>query len=348
MQRSADLRSESEFVDLYLEPLPLLKAAARRFPRFRRRARRAARRGKGGNSSIYDDYRIAVLNDLDSPELRGELQRRLGRCIDRLKYGNDEAKIETAMFISLFLSDRASKLMKGKRPLPLGGYGLVTTLYEDSFDRAMEMVPSARGIVGDDLYELWCGLRREQDLAARLERDRALAHAWQRQGEHLGEGLWLHIAGGAMSFEPSFFTSDEIALVMAKMERRHWSKPWSPSRHIVFLATSSFVTCIRETVDEVVSPQRIAALVRALRAMGQRALESDSEETRSWVPALQVAIDDLLDAEVPSQSVVLQALYAQDLFEAMSEAEEMKPHWQRFLKLLQKSRLFKQLGEGGL
>ena len=70
MQGSVVLRREKEFADFYLEPVPLLEAAARCFPRFNRRAKRVARRGEEGVTPIYDDYRIAVLDELDTPQLR--------------------------------------------------------------------------------------------------------------------------------------------------------------------------------------------------------------------------------------------------------------------------------------
>jgi hypothetical protein len=361
MLGSADLRSEKEFADFYLAPLPLLKAAARRFRRFRRRAKRAARRDVEVNVSIYDDFRIAVLNDLDTPELRQELQRRLGQCIDRLKYGHDEDKIEIVMFLSMFLSDAASKIFKGRRRIPLGSYGLMTVIYEDSFNRAMETVPRARDMVDEDMYELWCAEHREKDLviiestlerldvfealAVCLERDHTLAQAWERQKLYLSERIWVRVASGAMSFEPSFFAPDEIVLAIDKMEERYWRKVWSPSRYVVFLAVSNLVMCIQEVMDEVMSPQRIVQLTDALNAVGQKCLESDDEQKRSWLPGIQALIDDLQKAEYPSQSRVVQALYMQGFMQALNEVDAPSPHWQRFLKLLGKSRLFRQFSE---
>jgi len=120
MQGGAALRQEPEFADLYFEPRQTLEAAARHFPRFSQRLRRVARRDENAVAPVYDDYRIAVLNDLDTPQFRQQLQRRLEQCIDRLKYGHDVEKLETALFISVLLSNKASKTMKGKKPLPLG------------------------------------------------------------------------------------------------------------------------------------------------------------------------------------------------------------------------------------
>jgi hypothetical protein len=361
LQSSADLRTEPEFADLYLDPVPLLEAAARHYPRFRRRAKRAMRRNDQEVPSLYDDYRIAVLDDLDTLELRRELRGRLDRCLDRLKYGDDEIQIEAAVLTSMLLSDEASQILNGKRSLPLGLYGLVTALHEDSFDRAMEAVPDARDTVGDELYALWCDRHQEEDLdrieaavkglvafeelASRRESDRALALAWMRQEDHLHESLGLHIADGALSIEPRAFSPDEISLAIERMERRHWRKPWSPSRYMTAMAVLNLLGCIREAVNEIVSPERIAGLVEAFTVIGRACVESDDERKRSWVPAVQAGIDDLVEAESPSQSRVLLMLYLQGLIRALNEAEAPSPHWRRLYRSLMKSRLYRQMSE---
>jgi len=101
------------------------------------------------------------------------------------------------------------------------------------------------------------------------------------------------------------------------MERRHWSKPWSLSRYLIPLAIYNLALCVRESIDEVVSPEHVAKLAGALKTTGQSAIASGDERMRSWVPALQMAIDDLQQAETPSQSIAMQALYLQGLIETM-------------------------------
>jgi hypothetical protein len=352
MQGSAALRYEPEFADLYLEPRQTLEAAARHFPRFRRRVRRVSRQGAEAAAAAYDDYRIAVLNDLDTPQLRQQLQRRLERCIDRLKHGHDVDKIEMVLFLSVLLSDRASKLVKGKDALPLGVYGLVTAAYEDSFDRAMGEMPSARDIVGDELYELWCVRHREEDLATiaaateqvstfaeladRLETDPALALAWKRQELHLIEDLQAQMAAG-VRLRPDFFTPDEAVLAMDKMEQRYLSKPWSLSRYFTLLALLNFTDCIRETLDEIVSPQRIAEMIEGLKSVGQQCLETDDERLHSLVPHVQAAIHHLQSEETPSQNQVVMTMYLLSLSVAASDVDALSPHWRRLFKRMEEA-----------
>ena len=360
MQNSAKLRSENEFADFYLQPASLLEAAARHFPRFRRRARRAARRDEQVDVTLYDDYRIAVLGDLDTPALRKQLQTRLERCLDRLKYGNDESKIEIATFLSVFLGDGAKKIVEGKKPLPLGTVGLVTAIYEDSFDRAMETTPEAWNVVGNEIYKLWCDRYREIDLAiiesaidqlgdfkalaVHLETDQPLAVAWKRQENHLLEGLESEIVLQGLRIEPDFFTSGEVALLMDKMDQRYWRSPWSPSRYLIVLAFANFARCLIETLDEIVPPSRMVAMVHALEQMGQDCLQSGDERQRALVPHIQAAICELQHVEKPSYSRILKLLYIQACLGPMQDTEALSPHWRRFVKRLQHSSLWRQLG----
>jgi hypothetical protein len=118
------LRREPEFADFYLDSKQTLEAAARHFPRFTRRLRRVApQEDEEAAAPIYDEYRIAVLDDLDSPQLRQQLQSRLEQCIDRLKRGHDAEKIELALFLSTLLSDEMGEILKGKEAVPRGDVG---------------------------------------------------------------------------------------------------------------------------------------------------------------------------------------------------------------------------------
>jgi hypothetical protein len=75
MLTSANLRDEREFADLTFDPQRTLEAAARHFPRFRRRILRTAERNEGDAGMVYDDYRIAAMEELDTPRLREYLSK---------------------------------------------------------------------------------------------------------------------------------------------------------------------------------------------------------------------------------------------------------------------------------
>ena len=96
-------------------------------------------------------------------------------------------------------------------------------------------------------------------------------------------------------------------------------------------------------LDDLALSSRAPRLVEALSALGQSCLDSDDEQNRALVPAIQAAIDNVCGAETPSQSRTWQVFYLQGFFKATRDADSLSPHWQRFLRRLQKSRLFKQL-----
>jgi hypothetical protein len=360
LQGCASLRQEPEFANLYFEPRQTLEAAARHFLRFRRRLMRAARRGTEAAAPLYDDYRIAVMNDLDTPQFRRQLQRRLGQCMDRLKYGHDAEKIEMALVLSTLLSDDVSQLVKGKDALPLGVYGLATAIYEDSFDRAMEQTRDAREIIGDELYALWCAKHNREDLkaitaavdqisafeelAVRIETVPALVLAWQRQEQYLIEEFESQIIHSGLTLTPNPFTPDEVALAMDRMERRHLSKPWSLSRYSAVLAAANLARCIRETLDEIVSPQKIAETIELFKSVGQACLENDDDRLHALVPQIQAAICHLQSEQASSRNQVFGPIFLLSFVTALKDADALGPHWRRLFKRIERSRLLRRMG----
>ncbi len=360
MQRSATLRHEPEFADFYLDPMQTLEVTARHFPRFQRQMMQMLRRGEEPDATKYDNYRIAVLDDMDTPQLRQQLRRRLDRYTNRYKRkrGCDVAKLESALFLRVLLDEKANKLVGGKKPLPLGVYALVTVIYEDSFNRAMEEIPTARDIVGDELYGTWCAQHHREDMEAittaveqidafaeleeRIEADPALALAWKRQELSLLKEYQTQISAG-LRIEPGFFSPDEIALTMDKVEQRYLSKPWSPSRYFALVALRNFVKCARETLDEIVSPQRVAEIAVGLKSVGQHSLETNDERLRALLPHIQATIHCLRRIKIPSQNQILMTMYVSDFPQALSDMDTLSPGWQRLLKRLKKSRFAPRL-----
>lgn len=244
---SAELREEREFADLTLDPRRTLEAAAHHFPHFRRRFRRAARRDEEKAAEVFDEYRIAALEELDSPQLREDLRRRLDRFITRAQHRGDPDKLEAALLFSMLLQDEQSIL---REPLPLGLCGLMTVVYE--LDRAMAELPDAEQIADQDLIEIWRQRHREEDMAAlaaaanraktledlnrRMAGDPELSLAWRRQRPHLLETLEDELVNLGPDFIPSHFTVEEVALAMERMERDRLSKPWHLSRYIIPIA----------------------------------------------------------------------------------------------------------------
>ncbi len=365
MQRSADLRHEPEFADFYLDPVQTLETSARHFPSFYRQMMQILDREKEPDTNKYDEYRIAVLDDMDTPQLRQQLRQRLDRYTKRLnrkrkrKHSRDAARLESALFIRVLLDKKADKLMDGEKPLPLGVYALVTTTYEDSVDRAMEEVPTARDIVGDDFYRMWCVRHHTEDMqtiSTAMERidvfaeledliaaDPALALAWERQESALIEEFPEKILEMGLRISPGFFTLNEATLALDKLDRQYLSKPWSVSRYSSTQAFHNFSECIRETLREILTPQRIVEMSNELRSLGQYCLEPDNDSVRPMALYIQAAIRHLERVE-PSQNQVAAAIYLmQSLHAAISDMDALSPHLQRLLKRMGKSRIAREL-----
>jgi len=363
MQQSSSLRHEPEFADFYLDPMQTLENSARHFPRFQRRMMRMMRRGKKPDASKYDDYRTAVLDDMDTPQLRQELRHRLDHYITRPKRkrkrrGRDTAKLESALFIRMLLDEKADKLLDGKKPLPLGVYALVTVIYEDSLDRAMKEIPTARDIVGNDFYRTWCARHHKEDmhiiataveqidvfaeLEERIKADPALALAWKRQELSLIEEFQMKILKMGLHISPDFFTPDETMLALDKMERQYLSKPWSLGRYFPILVLPNLAECIRETLAEIMTPKRIVEMSKGLKALGRYCLEGDNDSMRPLVPHIQAAIHHL-EREALSQNQVAATIYtSQSLHAALSDPDALSPRLQRFFKRMRKSRMMQK------
>ena len=195
---------------------------------------------------VYDDYRIAALEDLDTPQLREEVRRRLDRFVARAHHRGAPYKVEAAILLSILL-DAEQKVTK--KPVPLGICGLMTVIYEDTLDRAMAEVPGAQEIAGEELTELWRSRRMEKDMAAltaatkkakslddlerRITSDPDLSLAWRCQQPHLLEALDDELVQLGADFVPGYFTAEEATLAMDRMEEEHLSKPWHLSRYIM-------------------------------------------------------------------------------------------------------------------
>jgi hypothetical protein len=357
---SVTLRQEPELADFYLDPGQTLEAAARHSRYLHRRMRQAMRRAEEDPTPTYDDYRLAVLMDLDTPQFRQDLQHRLEQCKDRLGSGHDADKLEMALFLILFLMPDTRSTLGGKKPLPLGVCPLVAIIYDDSFDQAMAEIPEARDIIDDTLYDLWCvrharedmaiirtaveQIEAFEDLAVRLEADPLLAHAFQRQESFLIEEIQTYMSQKGLSIKPGFFTADEAALPLARMEQRYWNRPWSLSRYSTTLATMNLVRCLFATLDEIVSPERMRQMSEGLKSLGRTCLKASDTRLRSLVPNVQAAIHHLQSETRPSQNKVVTTLYLMSLALAMGE-EPLSPQWQRFVKRTEKSRLMRRLSQ---
>lgn len=273
--------------------------------------------------------------------------------------------VQMSLVISGVLSSGASELDREK--LPLGAIGLVTAIYETSFDRAMETVEDARDRISGDLYDAWCAVRHREDmevitaatedvggrdhpaafeeLVERVETHPDLALAWERQECYLIEALKSRMPRGGLGFKPLPFKA-KVKLVMDRVEQRALSKPWNLSRYVPLLALRGAVSCARETLDEHLKASEIAAVERGFEALGQACLEGDDEQQRALVPHMVAAVRHLRGEPVPSRNAIVQMMFAYAFIGTLVGAEgadTLSPFWRRLAKRLDRSALLRIL-----
>lgn len=350
LKNSYVLREEPEFADFYFDSERTLEAAVRHFPRFKKQINKEAELDRGNTQLVYDDYRLAVIDDLDTPQLREEFRRRLEQCKSRFLNTRDLDNLEMTFIISTWVSIGMRR--KNEAKSPLGLCGLVMSTYEESFDRAMQTIEDAREKIDDDLYAIWCGVHHRKDmeaivaaterartveeLTADLEAHPDLALAWERQEENLLEEIQTKLYQGQISLEPHPITRDEAVIALDKMEKRHLSKPWHLSRYFLSRASANFASCIYETVDEVVTPQRRAALIERFKAEAQTHLKSDDDRSRALAPQVYAMLRRLESEPVASENRAIMILFVDRLVEVLSDEDALSPHWRRLFKRIKK------------
>ncbi len=189
MQDSARLHQEPEFSDLYFDFEQTLVIATKHFPRFSKRLKKAVKAADHDIfATTYDDYRIAVIAELTTSKFEQQLRLGLERCIKRLKHSREVELFESAAFISVLLDPEELT-----EEFPLGIYGLVTMIYEASFDQAMFELPNAYELVDEELTTIWQANNKTEDLAT-LEQAVAAASSFDELLNMIGDESNLDIA----------------------------------------------------------------------------------------------------------------------------------------------------------
>ena len=340
------LREEPEFADFYFDPERTLEAAVQNFPHFKEQINKEAELDRGNTQLVYDDYRLAVIDDLDTPQLREDLLERLEQCKARFLSAYELDKLEMTFIILTWT--RIGMRGKPEAKPPLGLSGLVMSTYEESLDRAMQTIEGARERIDDDLYAIWCGVHHRKDmeaitaaterahtveeLTADLEAHPDLALAWERQEETLLEELQVKLIHEQISLEPHPITRDEATVALDKMERRHLSSPWHLSRYFFSRASANFAACIYETVDEVVTPRKRAALIKHTKAKAQIYLESDDDQRRALAPHVYAMLRRLESEPVASENQAVMMFFVNRIADVLGDEDALSPRWQRLLR----------------
>lgn len=356
MEDSARLQQEPEFSDFCFDLPRTLAVATRQFARFKGRLVKAIKADQRETfATTYDDYRIAAVAELATPEFKRQLIRRLEQCGQRLGRSKNTDLFETATVITVFLN--SDKI--GEAKMPLGVYGLVTGIYETSFDRAMREVPEACEVVSADLYGLWQARHQLEDLAlldqavaaaatfdellATVMAEPALVLALQRQEDHLIEEFEQATITGELPFDIDFFTPAETYLAIEQMECRYLSRPWSLSRYLNLLTALNFTKCLAQVLDELATPQRQGEATAWWQATGRRCFDHADEAWRKFVLSALAVIQSLQHYPPQTRSRVLMFMYMAEVVQyIITSTDQLSPVFVKSFKRVEKSLLLKK------
>jgi hypothetical protein len=357
MQDSHRLQQEPEFKAFYFDLEQILPVARRQFNRYKRRLFKAIKaKDQDTFDTTYDDYRIAAVAELATPEFNEQLRQRLDRCSKRLTHSRQADLFEAATVTAVFLN---SKELGEK--IPLGLHGLVASIYEASFDQAMFKWPDARYQVGDDLSTMWQARAETDDLAllarvvaaattfdellANMAGNVEVAMALHRQEHHLIDEFQQETLAKGLWLGPDCFTRDELKLVVNIMETEHLNKPWSLSRYIGLLTVFNFINSLLEALYELMTPQRRDDAVAWWQAIGQTCF--NDETLRRFAPHVLAAIHSLRTAPELSRSRAITSIYLAEVSKFATKAENVSPVFSQAFKRAEKS-YFLKLAAGKL
>ncbi len=355
MRDSGQLQEEPEFTDLYFDLEQTLAVSNKQFARFRKLFQKAIKRDDEDTViTTYDDYRIAVINELATPKFKQQLKHNLDRCQKRLNPNNQSELLECAAFVSVLMD--SEKLQEN---FPLGIYGLVTVIYGASFDRAMIELPNAHDLIDDNLlYTIWQAKHETDDiillelavkaantfeeLLNEVDDEPELAVALQRQQEHLAKALPQRLMSLGIWFKPHFFEPDEIRVGLDIMEAKYLSKPWSLSRYITPLIVFKYVKVIYQTLEELMTPQRQEEAIAWWQHNGQICLTGDDDAKHALSVNVLAAVKLLQSEPDPVHSPIITSMYAIETFAFISaSSDNLSPVWTKTFNRIEKSIFWK-------
>ena len=179
------------------------------------------------------------------------------------------------------------------------------------------------------------------ELGECIKADPTLVLAWQRQEIHLVEEFREVILEAGAGVTPGFFTSDEVRLVLDKMEHRYLSKPWSLSRYFPVLAAFNIFRCMRDVLVDM-TPQRLIKLSDSLRKLGQHCFEADDDPLRPFAAHIQAAIHQL-ERGKPAQDTIAATFYLMQVYHTLSDPDALSPRLRLVLERVNKSRIVRTL-----
>jgi len=280
------LREEPEFRDLYFDPDKTVEVTVRVMQKHEERAAEVAQASRDEQQMFYDDVRIEIIDQLATPQFRRDFLRRLGECQERLKGTNKVKKLEMALFLDPILR---------QKEVPWGLCGLVTTIYEETKEKALREYEEEQELF-EELLEALGGEADVEELLAMAEDPELLAaftkklEAKPALRERIERDIdqWIREIGEAIAqgeVELGLFTEEEILLAMVYFT--DYAQRLRPEEYRSEAVSYKFLECMQRAIADIMTPARVEAMEGHLDRLFLTWAKSKDERKRRWAPHVQ-------------------------------------------------------------
>jgi len=299
------LREEPEFRDLLFDIEKTAKVSLSALNRYKQRLEKAAEAKGDRLQQVYDEARIEAIDKLTTREFRRDFFRRLDRCVERLKYGNDAKKLEMALFLMSLLQ---------AKDVPWGLCGLITTIYEITRERAVQQAEEDLELFGEFLEAAEKGFdfealatmahdpKRIADFSKKLEAKPGLHERLQLETRRLLQDFEANLGRGEVELD--LFTEEELLRSFQYMAEHVQAEEVDLAAADPKRLSKKFFGFIQQSIRETMTPERAAQMKVHLEQVSKKWLAARNPQGA----LLQIEISNLDDTE-HSQNPFLYAAY---------------------------------------
>lgn len=302
MLASYDLADEPEFKEVTFPEEKTIRSTEKWMKKNQTRLERATEKGDEDLHQALDDVRIQIIDDILTPQLRKDVLTRLDNLTKRLMTGVDTNKLENALVLN--------PLLKMKK-LPWGICGLILAIYDRSVKPTLEDASIMDEVFGDLLDDMEHNDNIDTILAATKESEKI--NAFTKKFESipgLRERLEQQAENYAVDFENAIIRGEINLILFSKAEvelaLNRFLKEFAPDQLDISKKPSEqvsnrFIEIIRESLVEIMTPERLQEMKTDLEKLSKKWLRSKNK----WASGLMTEIYWLDDLEILENQFLL-------------------------------------------
>lgn len=303
---SERLADEAEFTDLTLDLEKTVVVTQKRIEKNTAKLEKAAKHGPDAHHMMVDEVKIQIMDTLASPRFKKDVIHRLDQLIQRLMTTSEVDKLEIALTVLPLLKIRK---------LPWGICGLVLAIYhrtlepvikdvtltDEIFDYLLEADKNGGDIA--EILELANHPDPEQAILEKLETDPEFrTRIEQKLEEDMDEFDQAFLEG---KVHLDLFSEDELLISIKRLIKAFpdFEVDFDLSRYDPQQAVITFIDTIRDSIVEIMTPERLAQANKDLDVLYRTWLR----DRNRWAIALQSEILGLDELEVVENEFLQQA-----------------------------------------